>query len=1250
MPPRFFPQRVELLAQARQSRPFNIHIGRYCHIVASGSGDASSLSENALALWTRAQQTGRLDEVDQAIGLGLRAVAAGGACHPDHKTFLANLGTYRLTRFALSGQVADLDQAIDYLERSVAIPGGPNHALFLANLGTTYLSRFGMTGRAADLDRAIDHLNAALAGSSGSPHNATFLGNLGAARWTRFEHNGDPADLDQAIAAMEQAITAGDTDPNHVMFLGNLGAAYHSRFARTGDLTDLGRAIDTARRAITAGHDHPNLALFLSTLGTAFLSRYERTGDLADIEQAIDHLERSTVTNLDRPGGLAERWSNLGLASLARFERIGRLSDLDRAIEAGQRALDLAGDSPRTATWLSNLGLSYQARFERTGRRADLDHAVQLKERAVAATPEGHPEQAIRLSNLASAYTLRHERTGDLSDADRAVEAGRRSVTASPDDHPGLATFLVNLGLAHHHRFDRTGDLTDLEQAVACKERAVALTPADHPGRGQTLSSLGQAYQARHARTRRLADLDLAVETGRSALAATPDDHPDRALRLNNVASAYLARHADLGSLSDLDRAAEFLERAVTVTPDDHHRLAIYLSNLGTAYLERGRRTTSLSDVDAAIATIRRAITATPQDHADLAQRLANLSTAHLERFTQAGSRADGDLAVDFAEQAVSTTPEGHPHRAQFLSRLSAAHQARFRHAGSLSDVDRAVETAGRALAATPQNHPTHAIRIYRLAVGYQNRFDAGAERPGHDQFAALVSHAETMSTAPPGNRIMAGWAVGRLAQTLGEHDIARRLLDTAVRLLPSVAARETPHTDQEHSLGGRVGLVGEAIGAHCALGDPRGALQVAEQSRGVLLGAQLDSRTDLTDLGATHPELARRFAVVRDRLNALDLGPDVVERRARLWAEYDALLADIRRRPGQERFLLPRPWEELRPPGGAVVLVNAGRGHGDAVIVTDGEPVHVPLPRLAATDVASWASELSGAINDPSALSGELRRQRVVSGLLAWLWDAAVGPVLDVVAPLGAPVRRVWWMPTGRLGLLPLHAATPPDGLGALDRVISSYTPTLRALANSRGRAPASARRQVVVALQRTPGLPDLPATVAEATGPQSRHPGTLISDEQATVSRVLGALPETSWAHFACHAGTDPRRPSEGGLHLHDGVLPIARISRLELHEAELAYLSACSTGQVGWRHADESIHLASAFQLAGFRHVIASLWPLDDRTAATAAERFYALMPAAPSAEHAPNALHAVTRELRAALPDRPHVWAPLIHSGP
>ncbi len=43
-------------------------------------------------------------------------------------------------------------------------------------------------------------------------------------------------------------------------------------------------------------------------------------------------------------------------------------------------------------------------------------------------------------------------------------------------------------------------------------------------------------------------------------------------------------------------------------------------------------------------------------------------------------------------------------------------------------------------------------------------------------------------------------------------------------------------------------------------------------------------------------------------------------------------------------------------------------------------------------------------------------------------------------------------------------------------------------------------------------------------------------------------------------------------------------------------------------GGRLADEAVRLASAFQLAGYRHVIATLWPIGDRHAVNLAARIY------------------------------------------
>jgi CHAT domain-containing protein len=112
----------------------------------------------------------------------------------------------------------------------------------------------------------------------------------------------------------------------------------------------------------------------------------------------------------------------------------------------------------------------------------------------------------------------------------------------------------------------------------------------------------------------------------------------------------------------------------------------------------------------------------------------------------------------------------------------------------------------------------------------------------------------------------------------------------------------------------------------------------------------------------------------------------------------------------------------------------------------------------------------------------------------------------------------------------------------------------------------------------------------------------------------------------------------------------LPIPEISRLQLRHAELAYLSACSTAQKAAEHSNESIHLASAFQLAGFRHVVASLWPLQDSIAASAAQEFHRKLPDTPTADNAALALHEVVKDLRDAHPGRPELWAALIHSGP
>ena len=115
----------------------------------------------------------------------------------------------------------------------------------------------------------------------------------------------------------------------------------------------------------------------------------------------------------------------------------------------------------------------------------------------------------------------------------------------------------------------------------------------------------------------------------------------------------------------------------------------------------------------------------------------------------------------------------------------------------------------------------------------------------------------------------------------------------------------------------------------------------------------------------------------------------------------------------------------------------------------------------------------------------------------------------------------------------------------------------------------------------------------------------------------------------------------------------LTVAAISRLHLQHAELAFLSACSTTESGGQLVDEAIHLSAAFQIAGYRRIIGTLWPVHDRAATGVAIQFYTYLTGHGRypihAADAALALHHVIRKLRAEHPERPTRWAAHIHTG-
>lgn len=1171
------------------------------------------------------------------------AVARIGEGHPHLVGGLNNLCAVRQHQYLRFGDPADLDRSVDAGERGVAISTGddPHRTMCLSNLGVTYWHRFTRTAAAADLRRAVELGERAVAeAGADDPRLGNYLLNLCQVCLD--------ADLDRAVELGRRAVDAWPRDdPGAVRALSVLAGAYRDRYLRDGALPDLTRATELAEAAVAGTPEGwPDRGVVLANLGGLYERWLAHRDTVADVERAIDLLQQAVAAHPENQPQWPDMLAGLAVAHRKRFRHTAELSDVDSAISCGERCLArLADDHPRRGEYLAELGEYHLLRFLCAGVAADLDRSIGYFERAVAATPAGESRRAAYLTDLGSTYGRRFDLSRDIADLDRAVDLSQQALAAVPETDRVWPGIMADLATAYRKRAQITGAATDLDLAVDCGVRAVVATANDHAHHASNLSVLANAYRARYDLLGRADDLDQAIDRGERGL-AHDQELLDRPIVRANLSAAYRRRFELAGITADLDRAIELGEAAVAASGDGRPTLDSHLADLGGAYLFRSARTDSVGDLDRAMRLQAHAVDAVPDGHHTRAGYLADLVMILMRRHAHTGAPADLDAAVALGEDALAACPAGHPDRQRCLSNLGRAYTIRFEERHLVADLDRAVELCTRSVAETPDDHPGRAFYLYRLAGAHHARF-AAAGTVDRSTLAELARQVTEATGSSPERRLLAADAVAALAYGAREYPLAVRLWDDAVALLPSLPPRESGWSDQEHRLGGHSELVGGAVAAHCVLDDPVGAVETAELGRGVLLGAALNARTDLSDLERVRPDLAAEFQRLRRRL---DGDPDDlagVGRRKRLWTEHDELLTLVRGLPGFDRFLQVPRLGELRPAvaGGAAVLVNAADQGGHAIIVTaESEPVLVALPGLTSAAARRHAAILLDATSR-RGLVGTLRRQRVVPEVLGWLWDTVAEPVLDRLA--GA-LPRVWWLPLGLLGLFPLHAAGRPGEPGVLDRAVSSYTATLRALAHARGRPAAGARRQLVVALAHTPGLPDLPGTVAEAVCLRTETPPLL--DGDATADRVLTGLFDHTWAHFACHASTDVASPSRGGLCLHDGILPLPEIGRLRLTDAELAYLSACSTADRGVEHADESLHLASAFQLAGFRHVIASLWPLADHVAAAAAEEFYRRLPDAPVADLAATTLREVTRHLRDRYPDRPDLWASLVHTGP
>lgn len=1033
-----------------------------------------------------------------------------------------------------------------------------------------------------------------------------------------------PDELPTHVASMIALSQARADDPRTLLWQTIVEAERLLEGGETSmDPVMLDRAIDLLTRAADTPEGRSRRQDVLGLLGRVLRRRFafepERTGwldrSVAALEEAV-----AAVPAKDLVGHTLAH--NLGAAYLDRYEATGDLRDLDGAERANETALRLivAGDSqrPRLLTQRADLLRARTTAGEGTDR---LEEAAELCREAVRTLLPGNPAtpyvHAAAAGVLADRYVFTHD-PAVLEEAIGLASHAAREIPVADDRHSALACYGRLLML----RAQRTGDPADFDASERALTEAVEALPANHSARTAYWGDLADVLYERHRATGDENCLRAALDHARRAVDAAPEGDTTTPILLDTLGRVLVRWYATTGDPRDLDAGVRRLAEALDLAPPGSRMRAMALLHLANGLMEQAAlvvgATPRRQKYAEALALTNEAVRALPAGP-DRLLALNNLGT--LLRRQRGEDPSDERRAAQriFRDVLASTTPEDQAHQ---LATLNLATSLLDEHA-STPDGDRLLTEAENLLRTVQRRYAVGQF-AYPALVGALARCRAlraaadGRGRPDAESVGLLRSVMEAGDTSPVGTRVSAAVQLGGLFADAGDWAQARHAYAEGIELLVRAAAPDRGRAVQERNLSAFFGLASQAAACAVGAGDPAGAVELLERGRGLLMPAP------------SRPAPADR----------------------------------TQRTTG----------------GRTVALVNVSKHRCDALLVRDGTVTVVPLPRLDHASLNRQAGTFLWAVQraqDPACPPEERYKahQVAIPAVLRWLWHTTVRPVLDALGLTGPPAPgarwpRIWWCPTGMMSFLPLHAAGEHvslydplhDGSGAhtaLDRVVSSYTPTLRALNEAARRAadvPGSGSGGLLVAAPQTPGTPELPQVAQEIAEIRARHPhSTLLLGADATKERILDALRHHAWFHFAGHGVQNVEVSDSAHLLPYDyGTtgerIGLSDLGRLRADGAQLAFLSACRTAVGQLTLADEHAHTAGLLQATGFPHVVATQWTVRDGVAAAVAAAFYRLTAARGGGAFDPAfALHAALHETRRSRPD-PYLWAPFVHFGP
>ncbi|KAH6649509.1 CHAT domain-containing protein [Chaetomium tenue] len=793
----------------------------------------------------------------------------------------------------------------------------------------------------------------------------------------------------------------------------------------------------------------------------------------------------------------------------------GRYLDQSLAIS---RELVLITTGPEGEDWqalrteaLEQTSTALEHRYAEKKEPRDLYEALHLCQEALRLTNDLTRQASLR-SRLAEIHRRRFEMGWDLPLIDEAIREGTAVCNACRGDKDTLAQALSMLSGYHHSKYEHSHHPSDLESAVDIATRAVKLEPQPIPIRIECLLSRCVALGSRYTRDGNHTDMDDALKAGFEASNLAGKDTVSRVAISSTLAELYLVRNAREGQLSDAEEAGRQAKIAVALAP---FGVAARLSALSIQLSAVCARYVAIPDSsirDEAQDIANEIEKHTSEQDPTLGLIWINLGWLHHCRYRETENIWHLELAIDAARKAVNLILETSPIRADAEASLGGRLLGLYKRDRLEATLNEAIKYLKTAEARVPDSSSVKARHLGHLAAALMKRSDATNDKDKQDsdrkEALAMFKSAAANELGTPSDRIGCAQRAIEILVVQGKTSEAKALADEAMKLLPLACLRYTCKEDQQRAMMRIPGFASEAASLSLLANDVEKAVEWLELGRGVILGYTMDDAADLSTLRADHPDFVRRYEslvrrgsadqveayrnlalpvhlaegweeTIQEHLQVASGVRDVIAaalgREQRQAAQdLNLCIEEIRKLEGHERFrmpLVPDDWKALASTG-PIVMVNMSDIGRHAILITPKDVTAIELQDSRRDNATHRPQRVyrgpgQDRPTDRDIVDADSPQTDPGMERFSSLWTNCVRPVLEKLKKMGClhvaadqaerGLPRVWWIGCGDASSLPFHAAGLDFNEGSANNalsIVSSYTPTLKALAYSRSRA----------------------------------------------------------------------------------------------------------------------------------------------------------------------------------------------------